>query len=93
MSKQKAKKRKQRLKRTKRRKHRFDLAIKHFTECQSEAVPRGWESDKTGMHVEFVCPRCKLKYWRHNETWEYEIKGVGRISADSPNVLDLMTLG
>jgi len=45
------------------------------------------------MHVEFVCPKCKLKYWRHNETWEFEIRGVGRICANNPTVLDLLTLG
>lgn len=47
---------------------------------------------ETGMQVEFTCSQCMLRYWRHNETWEYEIKGIGRISADA-TVLDLMILG
>ena len=48
--------------------------------------------DDDGMHVKFFCSSCGLKYIRHNDDAEIEIKGMGRLPRN-PNVLDLMNLG
>jgi hypothetical protein len=69
---------------------RLDRVINHFTKCAG-AQPGGWSWDDDGMHVNFHCRSCGLKYVRHNDDGEIEIKGMGRTPED-PTVLDLMML-
>jgi hypothetical protein len=78
-------------KRQRQRKMRLDRVIRHFTKCPDKASPGGWSHDEDGMHVSFHCRSCGLKYVRHNNAAEIEIKGMGRVPRD-PTVLDLMNL-
>lgn len=71
---------------------RLGRVVHHFTKCSTKAEPGGWKMDDDGMHVKFFCRSCGLKYIRHNDDQEIELKGLGRLPRD-PTVLDLMNLG